>query len=183
MFTIPNPKKTITIDFSIEQVMTSIPRVQIASDNKYKLTEVNPIFNQVILECLEFLSLGVFIDFNLVKKSDTSTEITIEIRRKIGSFDTDVEVQRASYHFTDLVKYLSEVIILSETDFNKKYSAIIENINKAKEEDDKPWFAKKNVATVYIILGIVTLPFLIGFLILPLGIYARNKNKQYLNNN
>ena len=56
--------------------------------------------------------------------------------------------------------------------------AIIENINKAKEENDKPWYAKKNVATAYIILGIVTLPFLIGFLILPLGIYARNKNKQ-----
>lgn len=183
MFTIPNPKKTVTIEFSIEQVMKSIPRVQVVSDSKYKLTEVNPIFNQVILECLEFLSLGVFIDFNLVKKSDTSTEITMEIRRKIGSFDTDVEVQNANYHFKDLIEHLSQVIVLSDADFNKKYSAIIENINKAKEEDDKPWFAKKNVATAYIILGVVTLPFLIGFLILPLGIYARNKNKQYLNNN
>ena len=70
---------------------------------------------------------------------------------------------------------------LSNLDFNKKYSAIIENISKAKEEDDKPWFAKKNLPTIYIILGIVTIPLLIGFLILPLGIYARMKNKQYLN--
>jgi hypothetical protein len=183
MFTIPNPKKTVTIEFSIEQVMKSIPRVQVASDSKYKLTEVNPIFNQVILECLEFLSLGVFIDFNLVKKSDTSTEITMEIRRKIGSFDTDVEVQNANYHFKDLIDHLSQVIVLSDSDFNKKYSAIIENISKAKEEDDKPWYAKKYVATLYIILGIVTIPLLIGFLILPIGIYARMKNKQYLNNN
>ena len=181
MFSIPNPKKTITIEFPIDQVMKSIPKISAASDTKYSVSEINAIFNQVTLECSEFLSLGVYIDFNLVKKSDTSTEVTIEIRRKIGSFDTDVEVQRASYHFTDLVKYLSEVIILSDTDFNKKYSTIIENISKAKEEDDKPWYAKKNVATAYIILGVVTLPFLIGFLILPLGIYARNKNKQYLN--
>jgi hypothetical protein len=105
----------------------------------------------------------------------------MEIRRKIGSFDTDVEVQNANYHFKDLIEHLSQVIVLSDADFDKKYSAIIENINKAKEENDKPWYAKKNVATAYIILGIVTLPFLIGFLILPLGIYARNKNKQYLN--
>ena len=181
MFTIPNPKKTITIEFSIEQVMKSIPKINAASDTKYNLTEINAIFNQVTLDCVEFLSLGVFIDFNLVKKSDTSTEITMEIRRKIGSFDTDVEVQNANYHFTDLIKYLSEIIVLSDADFNKKYSNAIEKISKAKEEDDKPWYAKKYVATIYIILGIVTIPLLIGFLILPIGIYARMKNKQYLN--
>lgn len=180
MFTIPNPKKTITIEFPIEKVMNAIPKINIASDTKYKVSEINETFNQVILECLEFLSLGVFIDFNLVKKSETSTEITIEIRRKIGSFDTDVEVQNANYHFTDLLKYLSEIIVLSDIDFNKKYSSIIENVNKTKEEDNKPWFAKKYVANLYIILGIVTIPFLIGFLILPVGIYAKMQKNKYL---
>lgn len=181
MFSLPNPKKTITIDFSIEQVMKSIPKINIASDTKYKVEEINPIFNQVTLECLEFLSLGVYIDFNLVKKSETSTEVTIEIRRKIGSFDTDVEISKANYHFKDLVNHLSEVIVLSDEDFNKKYSKIIQDVAKAEEDKLKPWYTGKNVPTLMIILGWLTIPILIGLVILPLGIYARIKNKEYLN--
>lgn len=181
MFSLPNPKKTITIDFSIEQVMSSIPRIHIASDTKYRVEEVNATFNQVTLECLEFLSLGVYIDFNLVKKSETSTEITIEIRRKIGSFDTDVEVQRANYHFKDLVNHLSEVIVLSDADFNKNYSKTIQEVAKAEVDKLKPWYTGKNVPLLMIILGFLTIPLLIGIIILPLGIYARIKNKEYLN--
>jgi len=181
MFSLPNPKKTITIDFSIEQVMSSIPRIHIASDTKYKVSEINAIFNQVTLECFEFLSLGVYIDFNLVKKSETSTEVTIEIRRKMGSFDTEVEVSKANYHFKDLVNHLSEVIVLSEADFNKNYSKTIQEVAKAEVEQSKPWYTGKNVPLLMMILGFLTLPILIGFLILPLGIYARIKNKEYLN--
>ena len=180
MFSIPNPKKTITIEFPIDQVMKSIPKISAASDTKYNVSEINAIFNQVTLDCVEFLSLGVYIDFNLVKKSDTSTEITIEIRRKIGSFDSDVEIQNANYHFTDLVNYLSSVIVLSDDEFNKKYSAVLTNIANKSDEDAKPWFAKKNLATLYIILGFLTLPILIGFILLPVGIYARKKNREYL---
>ena len=183
MFSIPNPKKTITIEFPIDQVMKSIPKISAASDTKYSVSEINAIFNQVTLECVEFLSLGVFIDFNLVKKSDTSTEVTIEIRRKIGSFNTDVEIQNANYHFTDLVNHLSSVIVLSDYDFNTKYSDVLANIANKSNEEAKPWFAKKNLATLYIILGIVTIPFLIGFIIFPIGIYARKKNKEYMNSN
>ena len=183
MFSIPNPKKTITIEFSIEQVMKSIPKISAASDTKYGVSEINAIFNQVTLECSEFLSLGVYIDFNLVKKSDTSTEITIEIRRKIGSFDTDVEIQNANYHFTDLVNHLSKVIVMSDEEFNRTYSTVLTNIANKNNEDSKPWFAKKNVPTLYMILGFLTLPLLIGFILLPLGIYARKKNKEYMNSN
>jgi hypothetical protein len=147
------------------------------------VTEVNAIFNQITLECSEFLSLGVYIDFNLAKKSDTSTEVTIEIRRKIGSFDNAVELQNANHHFMDLVNYLSSVIVMSDEEFNKKYSAVLEAIANKSNEEAKPWFAKKNLATLYIILGIATLPFLIGFIILPIGLYARKKNKEYLNSN
>jgi hypothetical protein len=183
MFSIPNPKKVITVEFSIEQVMSGIPKISAASDTKYNVSEINAIFNQVTLECVEFLSLGVYIDFNLVKKSDTSTEITIEIRRKIGSFNTDVEIQNANYHFTDLVNHLSSVIVMSHEEFHKKYSAVLEAIANKSNEEAKPWYAKKNLATLYIILGIATLPFLIGFIILPIGIYARKKNKEYMNSN
>jgi hypothetical protein len=183
MFSLPNPKKTITIEFSIEQVMKSIPKISAVSDTKYGVSEINAIFNQVTLECSEFLSLGVYIDFNLAKKSDTSTEVTIEIRRKIGSFDNAVELQNANHHFVDLVNYLSEVIVLSDEEFNKKYSAVLANMANKSNEDAKPWFAKKNLATLYMVLGFLTLPILIGFILLPLGIYARKKNKEYMNSN
>lgn len=183
MFSLPNPKKTITIEFSIDQVMLGIPRISAASATKYNVTDINPIFNQITLECSEFLSLGVYIDFNLAKKTETSTEVTIEIRRKIGSFDNAVELQNANHHFTDLVNYLSEVIVMSEEEFNRKYSAVLANMLNKSNEDAKPWFAKKNIATLYIILGIVTIPFLIGFIILPIGIYARKKNREYMNSN
>jgi hypothetical protein len=182
MFSLPNPKKTITIEFPIDQVMKSIPKITAASDTKYNVTEVNAIFNQVTLECSEFLSLGVYIDFNLVKKSETSTEVTVEIRRKIGSFDNAVELQNANHHFMDLVNHLSSVIVMSDDEFNKKYSAVLETIANKNNEDAKPWFAKKNVPTLCMILGLLTLPILIGFILLPLGIYARKKNKEYLNN-
>lgn len=183
MFSLPNPKKTITIEFSIDQVMLGIPRISAASATKYNVTDINPIFNQITLECSEFLSLGVYIDFNLAKKTETSTEVTIEIRRKIGSFDNAVELQNANHHFTDLVNYLSEVIVMSEEEFNRKYSAVLANMLNKSNEDAKPWFAKKNIATLYIILGIVTIPFLIGCIILPIGIYARKKNREYMNSN
>ena len=183
MFSLPNPKKTITIEFSIDQVMKGIPRISAASDTKYNVTEINATFNQVTLECSEFLSLGVYIDINLAKKSDTSTEVTIEIRRKIGSFDNAVELQNANYHFKDLVNHLSTVIVLSDEEFNRKYSAVLAKIANKSDEDSKPWFAKKNLATLYIILGFLTLPILIGFILLPVGIYARKKNKEYMNSN
>ena len=99
----------------------------------------------------------------------------------MGSFDTEVEVSKANYHFKDLVNHLSEVIVLSEADFNKNYSKIIQDVAKAEVEQSKPWYTGKNVPVLMMILGFLTLPLLVGFLILPLGIYARIKNKEYLN--
>lgn len=181
MFALPNPKKTITIDFSMSQIMNALPKINVLSDGKYSVTKINTTFNQITLESLEFLSLGVYIDFNLVSKTDTSTELTIEIRRKLGSFDTDIEIQRANDHFQVLVDYLSEIIVLSESEFNKKYLDKLNAIAKNKELNDLPWYAKPYIANLYIILGIVTLPLLIGFIILPVGIYAKNKKNAYFN--
>jgi hypothetical protein len=55
---IPNPKKTITIDFPLDKVKVSIERIE-KLDKKYKFTKSNPIFNQTTFEATEFLSLGV----------------------------------------------------------------------------------------------------------------------------
>ncbi len=181
MISIPNPKKSITIDFPIEKVKQSISKIYITSGGKYRIHDENDILNQTTLECFEGLSLGVYIDFNMTKVSDTSTEITIEIRRKLGSFDNSIEVQNANYHFQDLTKYLSEIVKLSDEEFDVKYAQNIQKIKEDELDKAKPWYARKYVANAYLILGICTLPLVIGLAILPIGIYAKVKKSKYDN--
>ena len=68
------------------------------------------MFNQYTLEASEFLSLGVFIDINLNEVSPTKTEINIEVRRKLGAFDTWVEVQNANEHIQNLINAISKAL-------------------------------------------------------------------------
>lgn len=106
---IPNPTKKVTIDFTIDQVkntVLTIPKVY----KKYRVQSQNPMFNQYTLEASEFLSLGVFIDINLNEVSSTKTEINIEVRRKLGAFDTWVEVQNANEHIQNLINAISKAL-------------------------------------------------------------------------
>lgn len=180
MISIPNPTKKITLNFSLEQVKKTILRIPVMSYPKYKLTSKNDIINLITLECFELLSLGVYVDLTLNSLEDNKTEINIEVRRKLGSFDESIEVQKASEHIINLINMIgSEVITMSDDEFNTKYSANITKIHSDISNAQKPWYAQKMVANAYIILGICTLPFIIGIIILPLGIYAKVKQKKY----
>lgn len=120
LFSIPNPTKKITIDFSLDKIKNGINRIPKYTSNKYKITSFNEVFNTYTLEALEFLSLGVFIDINLTIINENKTEIYIEIRRKIGTFDQNYEVTKANEHITKLISMLSELIVLSDSDFENK---------------------------------------------------------------
>lgn len=120
LFSIPNPTKKIVIDFSLNKIKIGINRIPKFTSNKYKITSFNEIFNTYVLESLEFLSLGVFIDINLTVINENKTEINIEIRRKIGTFDQNYEVTKANEHITTLISILSELIILSDSEFENK---------------------------------------------------------------
>ena len=67
-------------------------------NNKYKFSKANEIFNQYTFESSEFLSLGVYVDINLNKITEDKTEITVEIRRKIGTFNQSYEITNANEH-------------------------------------------------------------------------------------
>ena len=69
----------------------------------------------------------MFIDFNLSSISENKTEITVEIRRKVGSFDQSHEITNANKHIEAIVDNLSKGITLTDVD--------IENLKKA--ESDK----------------------------------------------
>lgn len=106
---IANPTKKVTIDFPISQVkdgVLNIPKVY----KKYRLEKQNPMFNQYTLETSEFLSLGVYIDINLNEVGINRTEVNIEVRRKLGAFDTWVEVQNANEHIQKLIDGLSRTL-------------------------------------------------------------------------
>lgn len=141
---IPNPKRTQSLDFSIQQINLAIDRVSKFS-KKYKFTKSNPVFNQTTLEAFEFLSVGVFIDISLSSITDTKSEITIEVRRKIGSFDQSYEVTNANKHLENLFDLLAKVILLDDTKFNE----LVEEENNKVAEDKRA-----TRYTILVILGI-----------------------------
>ena len=71
---IPNPKKTLEIDFSVEQITSTIIFIPL-KDNKYKFTSKNDILKTFRFEAMEFLSLGVYIDISVSSISDTKCKI------------------------------------------------------------------------------------------------------------
>jgi hypothetical protein len=113
---ISNPKKTISVDFPLDKVKIGVERIDTFT-KKYKFTKSNPIFNQTTFEATELLSLGVYIDINLSSLNDNKTEITIEIRRKIGSFDQSHEVTKANQHIENLFELLAKGISYNEVEF------------------------------------------------------------------
>jgi hypothetical protein len=108
---IPNPKKSIEVDFSIDKIINTIEFIPL-KNNKYKLTSKNEVLKTYRFEALEFLSLGVYIDISLSSMSDTKSKIEIEVLRKVGAFDKTYEVTKANEHITAIANLISECIVL-----------------------------------------------------------------------
>jgi hypothetical protein len=63
---------------------------------------------------MEFLSLGIYADISFSKQDEGRTEVTIEIRRKVGAFDQAHEVSKANEHISTLFTLVSQCVVLSE---------------------------------------------------------------------
>jgi hypothetical protein len=106
---IPNPKKTITIDFPIE-------KVKVAARNIDKIMkfchfrEENDMFNSYKFSRSEFLSMGALININLNSISENKTQVDIEISRQLGAFDEWVEVTKAGRHMEEAFNAMSSII-------------------------------------------------------------------------
>jgi hypothetical protein len=106
---IPNPRKTITIDFPIEQVKVAARNI----DKVMKFChfrEENDMFNSYKFSRSEFLSMGAFININLNSVSDTKTQVDVEISRQLGAFDEWVEVQKANKHVEEAINSIAYII-------------------------------------------------------------------------
>jgi hypothetical protein len=121
---IPNPKKTLSIDFPLSKVKETVVLITNTTDKKYKLTSKNEILNLFTFEALEFLSLGVFIDVSLSSVSETKTQIEIEVRRKVGAFDKSYEVTKANEHITKVLELISMAVVLTDEQIEKQKANI-----------------------------------------------------------
>jgi hypothetical protein len=106
---IPNPTKTITIDFPIEKVKEATRNI----DKLMKFChfrEENDTFNSYKFSRSEFLSMGSLIDINLNSLSENKTQINIEISRQMGAFDEWVEVHKANKHIEETINSIADII-------------------------------------------------------------------------
>tara|TARA_B110000977_G_scaffold93567_1_gene123843 strand:+ start:813 stop:1301 length:489 start_codon:yes stop_codon:yes gene_type:complete len=151
---IPNPKKTFIIPFAISKTFDAI-QIITKLNKKYKLTKSNVAFNSATLEASELLSLGVYIDFNLTEISEMKTEVNIEVKRKLGSFDESHEVTYANEHISTLTDELSNALTKSD----QEIKSIVNEVIKNKDNSNKSWY---NTSLVWVWL----------VLFWPVGVYG-----------
>lgn len=163
---IPNPKKEITIQRNLIEVSNAVEGINLLHP-KYKLTKKDDVLNIVTLETTEFLSIGAIIDVDYRRYSETATVLTVEVRRKIGSFNQPHEITLANQHIAKILDLVSEGLKNpSEIEILKKYSQkkaedlelqIAANIIKQKEyRENNPFMYYLNEIFIWaIILGIV----------------------------
>lgn len=154
VFAIPNPKKSTIVDFPLDRIKLSVQNISLVN-NKYKFTKANEIFNQYTYEALEFLSLGVFIDINLNSIDPNKTEITVEVRRKIGSFNQAHEVTKANEHLDKVFACIANLTSKSSEEIET-----LKNTTKTvveKKKDERPLYKKKRflIPAALIGLGII----------------------------
>lgn len=106
---IPNPTKSIVIDFPIQNVKQAIMGVPKALKFTH-FRESNEMFNTYTFARTEFLSLGALINVNLTEVSENKTQVNIEIARQMGAFDNWVEVSKANDHIQGFINALAHVI-------------------------------------------------------------------------
>lgn len=136
VFAIPNPKKTLNVDIPLGRVKESVKNITLLN-SKYKFHSSNEIFNQYTYESYEFLSLGIYIDINLNSISENKTEIVLEIRRKLGTFNESYEVTYANQHIVNMVNYVARLAAMSSDEIIKlksQYSQNVPTIIKRRKE-------------------------------------------------
>ncbi len=146
MSMIPNPRKKVTVDFTIAEIKSTLVKLPAYFANKYTLNNRNDIMSQYTFSASEFLSFGVFVDINLNSITDTKSEIIAEVRRKLGAFDRWYEVQQANQHIDYLFNGISNLLTkVRETSAQNTISVDVENPKDLVKYDISWDSVKKNL--------------------------------------
>ena len=110
---IPNPKKTIIVKGGQEEVAKWLYKVcPYLNDNiksGYIQEKLDENIGRLEIGKTEFLSLGARIVVDTNYKDDESTEVTVEIQRKVGAFDQSYEITYANEHLSNTVQAVQYV--------------------------------------------------------------------------
>lgn len=141
---IPNPQKKFQIDRTTAETKFAIEHIYLYTSN-YKLYKSNELLGIYTFESYEFLSLGVYIDVTINALSENRTDITIEIRRKIGSFDKSHEITLANDHIVNISDLISHSLmtnpesILQQREIERKKQS---ELSKQKIQQQAEWIER-----------------------------------------
>jgi hypothetical protein len=116
----PNPKKSIVIERPIGTIKEVLPLIPLIN-RKFKKKSFDDILNLYTFRVLEFLSIGVYVDINLTTFEKDKTEVSVEIRRIIGSFDSELihQFYAANKHIQAIFESISNALQMSEQEINE----------------------------------------------------------------
>jgi hypothetical protein len=159
---IPNPTRSFQIQKPFEEIYEALLHLNLFT-SKYNLYKENRVLQQVSFDVAEFLSAGAYIDVNLHSISENSTQVQLEVRRKMGTFNQPHEVSLANRHIEDLSEVISKSISSGKDgrqqliqEKNDRIRANNEKQERFKKEHPIRHFAGKYLG-ILIVLGIVLL--------------------------
>jgi hypothetical protein len=172
---IPNPKRSFEIERSKKEVNLAIEHLPFFS-TQYKLYKFDSILNVFTIDVTEFLSVGVYIDVSTETINENTTRVTIEVRRKIGSFDQSHEISLANRHMVAVAELISKSI---QTDVNirlgwvekkrneEKKAIELMNQRQIKKDEEKKnnpvrFYVKKFAVAIVVILIIASVIYLVN---------------------
>lgn len=152
VFAIPNPKKSIVVDFPIEKIKLSVQNINLL-DDKYKLSKTNEIFNQYTFDVFEFLSVGAFVDIDFNSISESKTQINVEIRRKLGSFNQSYEITRANEHIEKIFSMIASLTNKTPLEIEQLKTKPMNIPPHQKLVDNRPIYKKKRFIIPMFLFG------------------------------
>jgi len=160
---IPNPTRKVTLSYPIDQVKQAVKDIPL-KHTRYLQQEGNDAIGMYTFSALEFLSLGVFVDINLSEVSETKTELALEIRRAIGSFDEQYEVSKAGRHINRILTAVGDFLENPELGAQlkrEKEEKEAEMARKAEENKMTP-SDKKRAVLIGLLVGVVAIAIMIA---------------------
>lgn len=106
---LPNPRKTTTVNFPLSEIKKGVDNLSIVN-RKYKLINKNEVFHQYSFSVSEFLSSGAKIDIDLNEIDSNKTEIVVEVKRVVGTFDQPHEISLGQTHISNIYDAITKGI-------------------------------------------------------------------------
>jgi len=140
---IANPRKEVTVKGTEEEVSNWLYKIPIYMDSQIKSGYIQEKLDENIgrieIGKTEFLSVGVRIVVDVNYKTEETTEICVEIQRKVGSFDQSYEINYANEHLNNTIQAIKYISKNKEYNPERKLdsipnSSINSSIDKSNEE-------------------------------------------------